>query len=363
MTWDDDSTTAVQALNTMWSAAALVGVDFLATHASATAKELSKELSSLLPEADPKLGPPLSTNALEITPGFFLIAFDCYPAGTVFAIARQPQKAAMIWAISQEGAQTNDPRHLLASWHASRAGNACVNRNRYSSGICGPLTSVSLGSLPPNRNGDARFFIKATYSKDMGGTLDEQISVWSLKDQIPALEWINLYAQSGYDEAIPNGIEFKGGMLLVAEKHEFKTFPSCGSCSGRQMIHRIRVTPDGVQDDGLVSVHPELDTLDNLFEKIANRQPATGLASQQVVNFLQPHLLAAEKQSHEVDPNWFSVGMLIGSSFFPGVSTSSLCFQSDELGPLEFTLQRTAETYFVSHVSDRPNAKPCEEPH
>lgn len=363
MTWDDDSATAVQALNTMWSTAAQVGVDFLATQKSATAQELSKELSSLRPEADPKIAPPLSTSTLEIRPGFFLLAFDCYPAGTVFAIARQTQGAAVIWAISQGGAQTNDPRHLLASWHASRAGNSCVNSNKYASGICGPMTSVSLGSLPPNRSGDARFFIKATYSKDMGGTLDQQISIWSLKDQIPELDWINLYAEGGDDEAVPNGIEFKDGMLLIAEKHEFDTFPSCGSCSGRQRIHRIRVTPDGVQDDGLRSVHPELDILDNLFRKIAKRQTATGLASEQVVNFLRPQLLTAERQSHEVDPNWFSVGMLIGFTFSPGAKISSLCFQSDELGPLEFTFLRTADSYFVSHVSDQPHAKRCEEAH
>jgi len=360
MTWDDDSTSAVQALDAMWSAAAKVGVDFLNIRKSATERELSKELSSLLPEADPKFGAPLSADVLEIRPNLFLVGLSCYPAGTVFAVFRQPRGTSVVWAISRGGAQANDPRHLLASWNASRAGNSCVNRNRYASGVCGPMASVSLGPLPADRSGNARFSIRATYSKDMGGTDDEQISVWSLKSQAPALEWINIYAEGGDEEGVPNGIEYKDGILLIAEKHEFLTFPSCGSCSGRQMIRRLRVTPDGVQDDGLSSLHPELDIIDNLFQKIAKSQSATGLASQQVVNFLRPHLLAAEKRSHEVDPHWFSVGMLIGFRFSPGRQSTSLCFQSDELGPLDFTLQRTAETYFVSHVSERPDAKQCE---
>lgn len=360
MTWDDNSAIAVQALNTMWSAAGQVGADFLATHRSATAKQISTELSSLLPKTDSRFGSPLSAITLEIRPGLFLVGFNCYPAATVFAIARQREGAALVWVISRQRAQINDPRHLLASWHASRAGISCVNRNTYASGVCGPMASVSLGSLPSNRGGHARFFIKAAYSKYMGGTNDDQISIWSVTDHIPLLKWINLYAEGGDEEAVPNGVEYKDGTLLIAEKHEFKTFTSCESCSGRQMIHRIRVTPDGVQDKGLSSVYPELDIFDNLFQKIVSRQPTTGLASPQVVNFLRPHLLAAEKQSHEVESDWFSVGMLIGFTFSRGDKTSFLCFQSDELGPLEFTLERTPDSYFVSHVSARPSTKQCQ---
>ena len=359
ITRDDDSAAAVEALNTMWSAAGQVGVDFLATHSAASAKDLSKELASLLPVSDPRFGPPLSVDSLEIRPGLFLVAFNSYPAGTVFAIARKSQGAAVLWDLSLGGAQSNDSRHLLASWHASRAGDACVTRHTYASGVCGPMTSVSLGALPFSRSGQPRFFVRATYSKDMGGTDDEQISVWSLTNDIPRLEWINIYAEGGEEETVPNGIEYKDGMLLVAEKHEFNTFPSCGSCSGRQMIHRIRVTPDRLQDEGLGSVHPELDVIDNLFQKIANGQQATGLASPQVVNFLRPHLLDAEKESRQIDPNWFSVGMLSGFRFSSSVKINVLCFQSDELGPVDFTLERTANGYFVSHVSERPNAKQC----
>jgi hypothetical protein len=359
MTWDDDSAIAVEALNTMWSAAGQVGVDFLATHSEASAKDLSEELASLLPVSDPRFGPPLSADSLEIKPGLFLVAFNSYPAGAVFAIARKSQRVVLLWNLSLGGAQSNDSRHLLASWHASRAGDTCVTQHTYASGVCGPMTSVSLGTLPLSRSGQPRFFIRATYSKDMGGTDDEQISVWSLTNDIPTLEWINLYVEGGEEETVPNGVEYKDGMLLIAEKHEFNTFPSCGSCSGRQMIHRIRVTPDGLQDQGLGSVHPELDAIDNLFQKIANGQPTTGLASPQVANFLRPHLVDAEKEARQIDPNSFSVGMLSGFTFSSRGKISVLCFQSDELGPVDFTLEGTANGYFVSHVSERPNAKQC----
>lgn len=360
MTWHDDSAAAVAALNAMWSAVGQVGVDFLATHSAAGARDLSHELASLLPEADPRLGPPLSADSLEIRPGLFLVAFNSYPAGTVFAIDRKSQGAVVIWKLSLGGAQINDPRDLLASWHSSRAGDACVTKNAYASGVCGPMTSVSIGSLPPSRGGQPRFYISATYAKDMGATVGEQISIWSWTNDTPKLEWINLYAEGGEEETVPNGIEYRDGMLRIAEKHEFKTFPSCGDCAGRQMIRQIRVTPDGLQDQGLTSVHPQLDLIDDLFEKIANGQPATAIASQQVVSFLQPLLQTAQKESHLIDPNWFSVGMLDGYKLTPRDKGYSLCFQADELGPLTFTLERTSIGYFVSHVSENSDAEQCD---
>ena len=361
MTWHDDSGDAVAALNAMWSAVTQVGVDFLAAHGAADAQDLSHELASLLPETNPRLGPPLSADSVEIRPGLFLVAFNSYPAGTVFAIGRNSRgAAAVIWNLSLGGAQINDPLHLLASWHSSRAGNTCVTKNAYASGVCGPMTSVSIGSIPPSGNGEPRFYISATNAKDMGATNDEQISVWKWASSGPKLEWINLYAKGGEEETVPNGVEYKNGMLRISEKHEFRTFTSCGSCAGRQMIRQIRVTPDGLQDQGLKSVHPELDLLDNLFRKIANGQAATAIASPQVVDFLRPLLMAAQGESRQIDPNWFSVGMLTGHKMTPHVKGYSLCFQADELGPLSFTLEPTSIGYFVSHVSENHDAKQCD---
>jgi hypothetical protein len=361
MTRDDDSEIAVKALNAMWSEASQIGVDFLTDHPTAGAKELSKHLESILPVTDPRFGPPLSADSLEIRPGLFVVAFNSYPAADVFAVARKSRGAELLWNLSLGGAQGNDPRHLLASWHVSRAGDACVTRYSYASGVCGPMTSASVGSLPSSRAGEARFFVRATYSKDMGGTDDEQISIWSITGGVPRLEWINLYAEGGEEETVPNGVELKDGLLLIAEKHEFRSFPSCGSCSGRQMIHRIRVTPDGFQDAGLQSVHPELDVIDELFQTIANDQAATQLASPEVVKFLRPQLLTAKEESHKIDRNWFSVGMLGGFKLSPGAKTDVLCFQSDEIAPVDFTLERTANGYYVSHVSEHRGAKQCGE--
>lgn len=359
MTWDDDSATATSALGSMWSSAAQVAVDFLATHPAAGAQELSKKLSSLLPETDPRFGPPISASALEIEPGTFVVAFNSYPAGTVFAIHRTPNSASAFWQLSLEGEQANDPQHLLASWHAGRAGDACVTKNSYASGICGPMTSVSIGPLPPTRAGQPRFFIWATYSKDMGGTDDEQVSVWNLTGSRPKLEWINLFAQGGDEETVPDGIQFKDGTLLIAEKHEFSAFTSCGSCSGRQMIHHLRIEPDGVEDAGLQSVHPELDTIDELFEKIFAGQPAAELASAQVIQFLRPRLQLAKASSQKIDPSWYSVGMLEGFKLEHQGDTDVLCFQADDFGPADFTLQRTTHGYFVTRVSERPDGKQC----
>ena len=147
-------------------------------------------------------------------------------------------------------------------------------------------------------------------------------------------------------------------MLSIAEKHEFNTFTSCGSCAGRQMIRHVRVTSDALVDDGLSSVHPELDVIDDLFQRIGKNQPTTGIASEETVHFLRPLLSAAYQKSHQVDPNWISVGMLDGYTFTSRDKSGSLCFQADELGPISFTLAPSRNGYFVAHA-ENAKTKEC----
>jgi hypothetical protein len=232
MTRDDDSEIAIKALNAMWSEAGQIGVDFLTDHPTPGANELSKHLESILSVTDPRFGPPLSADSLEIRPGLFVVAFNSYPAGDVFAVARKSRGAELLWNLSLGGAQGKDPRHLLASWHVSRAGDACLTRYSYASGVCGPMTSASVGSLFSSRAGEARFFVRATYSKDMGGTDDEQISIWSVMGGVPRLEWINLYAEGGEEETVPNGVELKMGCFSLPKSMSLGVFQAAGRVPG-----------------------------------------------------------------------------------------------------------------------------------
>ena len=185
-----------------------------------------------------------------------------------------------------------------------------------------------------------RFYVNAGYAQPAGGTIGRQTSIWRWDGQSPMLLWIGFHHAMIAQEL---GVEFDGRVFTIGEKQYFRSFFVCGSCEGRQMAHRLRLTATGVQDLGLTSLTPELDLVDELFWRLAEGRSTADIASTAVSQYLRPRILEEKRRSREIASDYFSTGMLMD----PSVTTEGhlkrlqLGLVSD-LGKLIFTIQQKA---------------------
>jgi hypothetical protein len=246
-------------------------------------------------------------------------------------------KPTLLWSINTTEAQERDRRDWIGAWKADRAGGACrANGSGHKPGSCGPLYA-SLGLLPPDADGKPRFYIDAGYAQIMGATVGKQTSVWRWDGYKPELLWIDWH-DFMIDQK--DGTQFVDGVLSIGEKDEFRTFYGCGSCEARQMLRRLKITSNNVEDLGKVSTTPELDLVDELFWRLANDRLTADIASPQVSQLLKPQILAAKLESEKITPQFFTIGML-GDVFVNRTDNNEyLCFTVDgDIGQLYFILQ------------------------
>jgi hypothetical protein len=178
--------------------------------------------------------------------------------------------------------------------------------------------------------------VDAGYAQGAGATIGAQTSVWSWDGNTARLLWIDVHAVMVEQKL---GIEFADGILTVGEKEEFRSFFACGSCEGRQVAHRLKITPTTIQDLGTFSTTPELDLVDELFWRLANGRQTADIAAAQVARLLKPQILAAKISSQKIYPDYFSTGMLMDVSVTQSGALKRLCFTVDDIGRLYFTIR------------------------
>src|SRR6202044_3108135 len=101
---------------------------------------------------------------------------------------------------------------------------------------------------------------------------------------------------------------------------------ACNSCLGRQVDHSLRIDPDGVHDQGRVSVTPELDLVDAAFDRLHRGLPIDGLASPQAARIME-NILRDTSEPGE-NPHDFSLGLLMNSALRPAKAGTELCFSA-----------------------------------
>jgi hypothetical protein len=154
-----------------------------------------------------------------------------------------------------------------------------------------------------------------------------------------------------------HGNHFENGVVSIAQKEEFRSFSSCGSCEGRQVERRLSLTPDGVEDLGKHSLAPSLDRVDELFWRLGHHQPAGDIAAPQVIRLLRPQLLDARTESEKIEPKYFSFGMLMHASVRRSPGGERICFTADESGRFYFTLVRKANGSYYFTQALQPAGK------
>jgi len=339
----DDSPAGIAALQSMWSASSEAVIQLISRNPDATAKDVDAALCEL-PSSEGDCGEKegAQRSAVALGPHLFLASQFSGEAGTVFIVGMRGGKAVLLWSIDSAGRENADPQGLLGAWRADRAGGHCRETGSgHPPGTCGPLYAA-LGVLTPDANNQPRFYVDAGYAQIMGATVGHQTSVWRWDGDTAHLLWIDWH-DFMIDQRI--GTEYKNGILTIGEKDEFRSFYGCGSCEARQIVRRLRVRPTEIEDLGKISTTPELDLIDELFWRLAKRQPTNDIAAPEVSRLLGPQIAVAKEDSRKIDPAWFSTGMLDDISIKRDGEFEHVCFTVDgDIGRLYFTLQGSPGT-------------------
>jgi hypothetical protein len=358
MTWDDDSPEAKVAIEAMWDAAIDAANDYLVAHPTATPHQIQSALTAIKPVADPRIDLSPNVTAFKLSPELFAISFSDYTASIVFVLHPQPGKP-QVWRIDHATTQTKDPRGYLRAWQTARAADACHDKEpKGTYGTCGPL-NANIGDLPNETSGAPRFYVDASYSKDMGALFLKQTSIWRWDGDHAELLWIEAYNLSADGEE--SDIYFRNGELSILEKRFPRTFGSCNGCFEPTTLHRLRITPDAIEDLGELSRAPELDLIDELFWRIAHNQSTSSIATPQVVAVLRQPILEAKTSWQKIDPKSFYVGMLTDWSVIPTPEGSRVCFTADDFGRFTFTLHKNPQGRSLITTVTQANSdkEPC----
>jgi hypothetical protein len=337
MTWDDNSPEASTAIEAMWNAVIDAANDYLVAHPTATPHQIESALTAIKPVGDPRTDVELNVTALKLQPELFAISFSNDTASIVFVLHPQASKP-QVWRIDSATAQTKDPRDYLRAWQSARAGDNCHDTEpKGTYGTCGPL-SARIGALPNETSGAPRFYVDASYSKDMGALFLRQTSVWRWDGDYAQLLWVKAYNLSLGEEE--TDVSYRDRELSILEKRFPRTFGSCNSCFEPTTLHRLRIKPDSVEDLGEVSRAPELDLIDELFWRIAHNQPTSSIATPQVAAVLRQPILEAKASWEKIDPKSFTwVCSPTGPLYRPLKDPKSVSLQMTSVASLSLSVK------------------------
>jgi hypothetical protein len=336
--WHDGSPEAITALTAMRLVSQDAVVELLRNKPNSTDQDIEATLCQVRTSfLDCGKDDKPKAQVVNLGPQLFVIAlrFD-YESGAVFIVGSHGGKTSALWSINAAASQSLDSKGLLQAWRADRADEGCLDEHSgHLPGTCGPLYA-SVGALPSDVEGRPRFYINAGYAQLMGSTIASQSSVWRWDGDHATLLWIGLHEIMINQQ---HSVDFVDDILGFWEKEDFRTFYSCGSCEGKQVIERFRITPTSVDYLGKQTTQPELDLIDELFWRLAHGQPTSNIASPQVSSLLSAQIRRETRESQKIDKDFFSIGMFGDSfpTFFPG--GEKFCFTADELGHLEFTIR------------------------
>jgi hypothetical protein len=322
------------ALERRWTSAA----EWVAAVLNAHPDTSADELATMILNAD---------NRMQVEPldaGSWLVGMGNGDFGSFAVVKRVDGKFRPVWQAWRSGA-INAKFPTLAAWTADAARSDCRDAalNR-----CGPIYGRT-ALLPPDAGGHMRFYVDATYAQEAGGTLGGQLGVWTWDGSTASPLAVFDY---GFSIEQGNGARFDGHLLTIREKQSFKTFFACNSCLGRQVDHSLRIDPDGVHDQGRISVTPELDLVDAAFDRLHRGQPIEGLASAQAVKTMESILRNTSEPGDNARA--FSLGMLLTNRMRKSGADTEICFAADTTDTFIFTLRRQAGRLAIARVRPDP---------
>jgi hypothetical protein len=308
-----------KALNRAWRMVGDSTAEYLHSHPEASAKEIAAAVEALnggkcAENDDPCASYQLEAEALPLGGAFVVSA--TYPQGGTFFVV---DSTGVRWNIKDMAARHYAKRDEIGKWAWIGFGWGE-----------GPLIP-RLRPLAPMRNGHPRFCVDADTGTAIGGTFARQISVWEWTGREALPQFIRSYSISFETGAI----EVKDDAIRIPIKGDYKTFYSCGQCVEPKVIWTLRITPDGVRDAGKTHVVPELEKVDELFDRILRKKSTKDLAAPRVATALRKLLAGFEPGD---------IGMLGEWHVTDENGRHVLQFLADNIdcGPWRFEMERRA---------------------
>ncbi|HLW76969.1 MAG TPA: hypothetical protein VKS01_08280, partial [Bryobacteraceae bacterium] len=269
----DDDPASVRLLARQWELAGVWVAAWLNEHEPATLDDVSAALSNLGAE---------NPAALVLDSASFLVASPGSP-GNVFIVAKSNGHYHVAWSAAQRqmsvASGRADEDQLISAWLPENATGPKPDSDDWKN--AGPVIP-SLALLPPDSTGRARFYIEGNYAWTQGGTYPDQISVWQW-DGKTAGPLMAIAYEVSLDQKM--GVRVEGDVLKVEEKREFRTFYSCGMCEGRQVDMSFHLGAQGIEPAEETVATPELDAIDELFDRLMYEKDAKDIASGDAIQF------------------------------------------------------------------------------
>ena len=342
---------AAGVLEAQWAAVRRWTALWLADHPGASPKDLS---------AAAKSAAGLELDSLKLDSASLLVTAESEALGTAFVLRRGADgRYVTATAFDEPGTWGGGGPPELAAWRSDRASGRChADRSKAGWAACGPITPAAATRLPDEADGARRFAVVGRYVKEMGATDSYQLSIWRWSGRAAEPLLTYTLAQMA-DEPVIAGVG--SGRLAVREKGEFKRIDTCGACSGRQLEVTFDLPGRGARPAGTRSLVPELDAVDDLYDRMFRSAPTDDLALPAVARALRATVQArrAEAARYRSDPR---LGMLMSWQVSHAAGGTNLCLSIDALGASQrFTLAPRGATPLIKAVVV-PFASDCSGP-
>lgn len=323
----DDAPGSPSLLERQWEALRTVSARWLDNHPNASSSALEAAVKALKPMD-------MEAHAVRLDAHSWLVAASINEIGTVFILARGEHGFRAAWAIDRPETWASRPSGRLAAWLPENARGSCRSNatgKRYLE--CGPLFA-RIGLLP-SRAGRG-FYVDGEYAQVAGATVGGQLSVWSWDGGRARPVFSHGYA---YMADQPWTVRFKGDLLEIRSKEIQRHLYACGACEGRQVVSTFRVSRAGAVPLGRHSLTPELDLIDEVYDRIAHKRPTGDLASPAATALMAAQLRRGDADFKPKTPEDRGVGMIGAWRVTPWGDKRRLCLETDEGGRAVFTLQ------------------------
>ena len=298
------------------------------------------------------LGKDVEADAIRLDAHSVLVRVRHGQLGSVFVLSDRTGRYVTAWDIADAGAAPTitDGRELEA-WAPARSTGDCRNTApNPAKAVCGPL-SGHVAVLPAGDKGHARFYVDGSYGREAGATGGQQFSVWTWDGKTARPVLVHSFAMM----ADQDGPKVSGNVIRIPAKGRFRTMYACGACVGREMQIVIRLdAPKGAKLAGERSLTPELDLIDELYDRVLRRKSVSDIASP----------LAAKRVADEVrtaKPDDFPLGMIDSWTVSRTKGRHVVCLNSDnKAGAHLFTFEGPPGRRKIADV--QPTSSACTGP-
>jgi hypothetical protein len=328
----DDDAQSPGLLAKQWSLSA----DWLAASLDARSLVSPDDVKSAMLELAPSKKPDFialdPTTFVVATPGEF---------GNFFIVTRKDGHYRVAWNIANPLPVHGKQAQVLAAWRPENARD-----QRRDVLTAGPV-EAGLSSLPPDAKGRPRFYLDGTYSEPAGIVVPAQISIWVWDGSKAQPLFARRY---GVDIEQDVGTRLEGSLLKVRDQGYFRTFSASCDCEVRPFDWTLRIAPVGVEDLGEKSLVPELDAVDELYDRLIHGKPTGEIASPEAIKVAKAVLRDARKSQTAKEWNESpGIGMLAASHM--DQDKGVLCMDVDELGAYLYALRRSAGRFFIKGIT------------